>query len=372
MNFNQKYIDICEKHKAVSSNVAILTNNIYSSYYYGHLSLEEQTNSTDKTIYRIASISKVIVAMGMMMLIEKKLANLEDDISIHLGYQVRNPNFIDTPITIKMLMLQTSSISDGPEVGLSGYNAINRQKDFVKLIDVLSPTGSHYTPETFLKVEPGTKFSYSNFGCGILACLIEKISGVYFTDYIERVLFKPLNLDASFKITNIFKKELIASSYQYVENHPTLVLSRAIGIERMFPRYELGSNFRGPAGGLYTSMLDLAKIMSIFINDGTYDNKRFLKKKTINDMYKIHWQGQGTELYRAKGLQLIVLDGFTKIPLRGHFGNAYGIRSFMLFSKEAKKGICFITSGAIYHITNKGMSSFQEDMIKLFVDTYQL
>lgn len=370
--FFKKFNQICEKYQVISSNIVIVNEKKVDSYCYGNLSWEENVPTPKNAIYRIASISKIIVAMAMMMLVEKGKANLNDDISQYLGFTIRNPNFINVPITIKMLMLHTSSITDGPEEGGLGYNGVNVIKQFIRLEELLIPGGTLYTPETFTDFEPGTHFQYSNFGSGILACIVEKISGEYFTDFIEKRLFIPLNIDASFRVENIKSKDIIASSYQIHNNDFVLALSKELALERMFPCYELGHNFRGPAGGLFISMPDLAKIMMILMNNGKYNNHHFLKEETVNLMYQVHWQKDSDKLYQAKGLQMIILKGFTNKPLRGHFGNAYGVRSFMLFSKEEKKGACFISSGGKYDMALSGMTFLQEDVLKLFIEFYQL
>ena len=68
--------------------------------------------TTDKTIYRIASISKVVVGMGIMKLVEEGLLDINADIQDVLGFPIRNPKFPDTYYR-KMLLIHTSSITDG-------------------------------------------------------------------------------------------------------------------------------------------------------------------------------------------------------------------------------------------------------------------
>lgn len=67
---------------------------------------------TDDTRFRIASISKLVTSIGLLHLYERKFFNLDEDISLRLGYQFRNPNFPNVPITYRMLLTHTSSLQD--------------------------------------------------------------------------------------------------------------------------------------------------------------------------------------------------------------------------------------------------------------------
>src|SRR3712207_3637826 len=61
---------------------------------------------------RVASGSKLIVALGVMRLVEQKRLDLDEDVSSYLGWRLRNPAFPETPITLRMLLSHTSSVKD--------------------------------------------------------------------------------------------------------------------------------------------------------------------------------------------------------------------------------------------------------------------
>ncbi len=333
---------------------------IIDTYCYGKRSIEDNTLTTPDTIYRIASVSKVIVSIAALMLYDEGKLDIYDDISKYLGFKVRNPHFPNDVITTEMLMTQTSSINDGQDEKV-GYDGVNGPRFFVDLERLLTdPTYEYYTDKTYLPYHPGAMFCYSNFGCGILACIIEKVSGMYFTDFVKERLFKPLNLDAGFRIDDIKKMNLVASLYQ--EDDLKLLRSAKIFQEVVFPRYPLGNNFRGPAGGLFISAMDLAKIMQMLMNKGTYDSKVYLKSKTVEDMEKIHWKTLHPDgIYKQKGLQLLILDDYGP-TLYGHTGCAYGLRSYMLFDDHY--GYIFLCNGAKYNMIRDGFAKVQEDFLK--------
>lgn len=365
--FQEKVRKFLDNYNIVGSNIIVANkNDIIASLTYGYESIEKNKETSLNTIYRIASISKVIVAIGVMKLVEAGKIDLKADISRYLGFQLRNPHFPSDIITTEMIMTQSSSISDYGE-GMSGYDAVNQFDDEVLLGDLLAnPKSKYYTEKTFINHKPGTYWRYSNLGCGILACLIEKVSGRYFTDYIKEELLYPLDIQSGFRLEDIKNIDNLAGHYLYEDGKFILYRDYEKFKKVQCLRYSLGNNFRGVAGGLYISILDLCKIMQMLMNNGIYKNVRILKEETVKEMKKIHWDGQTEDpTYYKKGLQMIILDQFTKKPLMGHFGNAYGLRSFMLFNEDI--GYIFLCNGANFLTDEEHMTRLQKELIEFLV-----
>ncbi len=369
MSYNKEFEKIINKYKYMGIATLINDSNTLYTSFNGFSDIKTSQKINENTIFRIASISKVVVALGIMKLYEEKKIDITEDISKYLGYSVRNPYFPNNKITIEMLMTQTSSISDG-EDSVKGYDGVNGPKFEVKLQDLLTNKEyEYYLDRTFRNVLPGSHFEYSNFGCGILACIIEKVSGMYFSDYIREKILLPLNIDASFRISDIVDKNNIASLYDYNSLNNEFVMNRDLNLflEYEYPKYSLGDNFRMPAGGLFISILGLNKIMTMLMNYGIYENVRLFEPSTIEYMKEIHWEGISDDpQYKKKGLQLLILDGYGE-TLYGHFGNAYGLRSFMLFGKT--RGYIFLCNGAHFtDIVSKGITDIQEDSLLFMVN----
>lgn len=338
---------------------------------YGKKDLELEDAISSDTIYRIASVSKVIVAIGVMTLVEKGILDIYQDISKYLGYEVRNPKHPDKKITLEQIMTQTSSITDGFDDPDYGYDAVNVTSIDVPLKELLTnPNYKYYNPRTYLDAAPGEEWRYSNFGCGILACIIESVTGKYFTDYIKEVLLDPLEIDGGFRIEQVVKKENVASLYCY-ENEEFRLSRNLKQFERiMFPKYELGNNFRGPAGGLFISPKDLSKIMLMLMNKGTYNGKQILKEETVKDMESVHWSGYSYDPeYKAKGLQLNLMSNYSKQTLKGHFGNAYGLRSYMLYNND--NGYIFMCSGGNYVLDQDHMVPLQKEVLFYLINKFE-
>ena len=373
-DFNKTFIDICNEAKVFGANIVVCnSNDILEKCSYGYSNIETKSESNENTIYRIASISKTVLAIGLMQLVEKNLVNLDDDISKYLGFKVRNPEYPDVPITVKMITLQTSSIQDGYDDEnpayddiIKGYNGINGTILDVSLETLLNDTTSeYYTKFTYGDYKPGTRFCYSNFGCGIMACIIEKASGTWYVEYMEENVFKPLGLDASYKSSRIQNKDRIADMYALYQSG-LRTYKKENFINSKLPIFPLGNNYRGPAGGLFISMIDLSKIMRMFLNLGEFNGVRILKKETVEQMYQSEWIGSPyNDDYRGKSIQMRIIDSINNFTLKGHTGGAYGVRSYMFFSIKHNIGACFITNG----INDVKVSAIRE---KLFQDTQDL
>lgn len=357
---NKNRLDEIAKQNSAIGICALVADKkeIKDIYCYGKRSVENSLEITPNTIFRIASVSKIVVALAALMLYDEGKLNIYDDISKYLGYSVRNPHFPNDIITTEMLMTQTSSINDGEDKKL-GYDGVNGEHYYVSLERLLTdPTYEYYLDRTFLKARPGSTFCYSNFGCGILACIVEKVSGKHFTDFIKEKLIDKMNLDASFRASEINKKELIANLYR---NDLTLSITGERFVETTYPKHSLGDNFRGPAGGLFISPVDLTKIMQMLMNNGTYEGIVYLSEKTVLDMKAIHWKTLCPDgMYKQKGLQLMITDDY-KTRLHGHLGNAYGLRSYMLFTDEI--GYIFMCNGAKFKLIKDDISTLQEDFL---------
>ena len=367
-----KYNDFIKQFKMVGSNVLFLRNDMYlENQFNGYAHIEKNKKTTCDTIYRIASISKIIVAVGVLKLYEKGLVNLDEDISKYLGFKVRNPLFPDKKITIRMVMTQTSSIIDDGtfEDGIyKGYDGANSTDDYIMLEELLTP-GSKRFYKGYSEYEPGTNFIYSNLGCGVLACIIERITNEYFPEYIKKELLHPLNIKSGFRLEDIEDIDNLAGHYNYDINNDKFILYRDEESFRKVQclKYPIGQNFRGVAGGLYITAYNLSKIMSMLMNKGKYENIRILEEKTVNEMEQVWWSGTPTDpTYRKKGLQMIIMDQFTKDPLKGHFGNAYGLRSFMLYNNQG--GIIFLCNGANFITDEEHMTTLQEKLIRFLVE----
>lgn len=374
MNYNEKFNNfINESFNLVGATSLIYTKDgLLNEAYYGYQDKENAIKTNKDTIYKVASISKVITAIGIMKLVEDGILDIKEDVSKYLGFNFRNPYFKDDVITLEMIMTQTSSLCDCGD-GEKGYYGTMSGFIDIPLIDILYDNGNkYYCSGVWSKNKPGTVWDYCNLGCGILACIIEKVTNKIFDDYIKEVLLLPLGIKSGFRVDDIFDIDSLAVHYQYDEEKDLFYIYRNVElfIKNQSNLFSYGNNYTGIAGGLYINPQNLGKIMMMLMNNGVYKDVRILKEETVLNMKKIHWSGESWDnAYTKKGLQMVILDKYEE-PLMGHFGNAYGLRAFMLFNDEY--GYIFTSNGGNYLGEEEHLTILLDKVIKFMIENKEV
>ncbi len=352
---DKKLLAAMEKYNIVGLSAAVVRDDkIIWSGGYGWADLSTSRPVTSETIFRNASISKMITGTALMQLYEQKKFQLDEDISKSLGYQVRNVKYPNSPITFRQLLTHTSSIVDRG----SYDKLIEETPELLKEIDIkeiLTPEGSYYNKSTFAEYEPGKGFSYSNFGTVISASLVESISHLTFAEYCRKNIFIPLNMDASFQVSDIKNWQKIGVLYRSKEKstvfYPTKDNYSGVKPVSDIRTAPLGSALGdSPAGGVRMNILDLSKFMMAHMNGGTYNKKSILKSDTADLMHSMQWFGNSMAgLYKQKGLYFHITDNL--VPgqrLIGHSAEAYGLIGDAYYDSDTKYGVVFLMNGGNY------------------------
>lgn len=350
---DNQLLAVMAEYRVVGLSAAVYRDNkLIWSGGYGWADLNTGRTVTPATLFRVASLSKLVTATALMQLYEQGKFGLDDDIGSYLGYQVRNPYHPTVKITFRQLLNHTSSIVDS-----GAYDAIVESDpallQALDIKDLLVPGGRYYNPATFAPQAPGTCFNYSNFGTGIAGSLVEKISGLPFDEYCRTFLFKPLGMDASFEPADINNWQSIATLYrpdgQFTHFRPTKDVYTGSKPAPAAVAAPLGSALgRSPAGGLRTSATDFAKFMQAHMNGGAYNRIRILKADTADLMHSLQWSGYSMDgFYKQKGLNFHITDDL--VPGRrliGHSGEAYGLSGDAYYDPDSKLGFVFLMNGA--------------------------
>lgn len=332
------------------------------------------------TMYRIASISKLVTTLGALKLVEQGRLSLDKDIGDYLGYRVRNPHFPDVPITVRMLMTHTSSLRDDAGYYWQSKNALR---------DVLVPGGPLYGEGAMWakNAKPGAYFQYANLPWGVLATVMERASGERFDRLMRRLILDPMNLRGGFHPADFSADDLKNTATLYRKRKevdgkeiwepegPWLPqvddYSKDAPVQRADASYEIGTNGTAfsPQGGLRISAADLGQIMLMLMNKGRHNGKLILKPSTVDLMLTTQWRhdgkgGNGSSGYGdhqdqfnawalgtqifvdksgpARGDRLVEGGGF---KAHGHFGDAWGLTSAFVFDRSKKNGMIFFVGG---------------------------
>jgi CubicO group peptidase (beta-lactamase class C family) len=300
----------------------IKNNQVIWKKGFGKANVAENKNVDTETVFMIASVSKTVTSVVLMTLFDQGKFKLDDDINKYLPFKVVNPNFPDTPITIRMLMTHTSSIQD------VSYNAIgdnityrtgidHPQSLATFMKDCLSPDGKYYNASTlFTDKKPGTTTKYSNVGSALCGYLAEVISGQNFHDYSKKVL-SPLG----FKNSAWAMKDVNLSNSAIPYEDDNSVIGHYSFVDY-------------PNGGFRTNVEDFSKYMLMLMNGGTWNGVKILEKSTVTEMYKAQALGSG-----GYGLKFVVSNGGDEI---GHSGGEKGVTAEMYFYPQTGIGV-FVT-----------------------------
>ena len=233
---------------------------------YGYKNLQLQTPVDDSTYFHIGSISKTFVATSIMQLWQAGMINLDNDINNYLpaGFSVRNPNHPDDSITVKMLMVMTSSIRTNWDkidpLVICGDPQI--ELDYF-LINYFTPGGAYYSPSNFYNYALGSAWNYTNEGIGLLALIVENLTGKSFAGYCSDSIFIPLSMNSSHWFLIEIDTSLIATPYA----GSTPVCHQSL------PNY--------PTGFLRTTKSDMLKYLQAYLNYGVLNNHRILDSSTV-------------------------------------------------------------------------------------------
>lgn len=386
------------QHDLVGSSLVIFDKEkILAEAYYGKSDYHRRITTNSRTIYRVASISKMITAIAMMQLIEQKVCHLDTDISQLLGFPVQNPYFPENRITIRMLLSHTSSIADSKGYSDFMSSTIN-DNPIPNLCELLDKQGSYYTDLTFSPNQPGTYFQYSNLNYVIVATIIEKITHERFDQYCRKKIFNTLNLKASFNPQSIKNINNIAVLYRKKGNQWSPQTDNFYGKKPNLHNlngYIAGTNAGrlGPQGALRSSAKDIAKIIISLNTFPKKQSKILLQKSTIDTMFSSQWYENASNgnnyngLFRSWGLGIHRLTGFTNADIAlpksrlmlGHCGDAYGLISTAYYDPDRKIGFVFVTNGVgkdLHRNTNSAFYSVEQDVFNaienIFLSSHKL
>ncbi len=322
MSVEEQLVEVMENHSAVGLAVAAVKDGkIVYSKALGYKDLENKEAMKEDDILRIASISKTFVGTGIMQLVEGGKLSLDADVSELLGFKVRNPHFPDIPITVRMLLSHTSSMSDA-----HGYFSMDDLND-----------------NAWNNYEPGSKYQYCNLGFNTLGAIIEKVSGERFDKYIYNNILKPIGVYAHHNVMELDSTKFM-KIYKY--NGGAFNCSKDAYASPNLENYRMGYSTPvfSPTGGLKISAKDLARVMIMHMNYGTIDGVKILDKASCelmqSELTPTNYPGE------SYGFSMISSNDLIQgVRVVGHDGLALGAYTAMYWDRKSNFGVVVMTNG---------------------------
>jgi CubicO group peptidase (beta-lactamase class C family) len=360
----QQFVD----EQQIAGVVAVIgtTKGIVLMEALGKPRLDAKDATPKDALFRIASMTKPITAVGIMILADEGKLTVNDPVEKHLpefrGQMLvaeRTPDQLTLkrpkrPITLHDLLTHTSGLPNYP-AGLSDlYRKRNRTLAESTLVMSQRP----------LEFEPGSRWSYCNSGIDVLGRVIEVVSGKSFEDFLAQRVFEPLGMkDTTFRPS---KKQLrrLAGLYRRKDEKLVLAPDTLIGRPEEI-RHPI------PAGGLYSTGADQAKFYRMMLNNGTLDGKGILSETAVSQLIRVQ-TGElkcGFTPGMSHGLGFAVVrkpEGVTTMLSPGSFGHggAFGTQSWA----DPKRGVFFILLIQRSDLPNSDASKMRAELQRLAVE----
>lgn len=248
----------------------------------GYSDVKAKTPLKADAVFWIASMSKPITAVGLMMLVDEGKVKLDDPVEKYLPElkdlwvaAEKDPEHVllkrpKQPVTVRLLLTHTS--------GMPFKSAMEDPLDRLTLRDAVRSYGM--TP---LQSEPGTRYAYSNAGINTAGRIIEVVSKMSYEEFMDQRLFEPLGMkDTTFwpnesQVARLAKAYKVAADKKGLEETKIGQLTYPLSDRKRQPM---------PAGGLFSTAADVGKFCRMMLNGGTLDGKRYLSEEAVKEMVK--------------------------------------------------------------------------------------
>jgi CubicO group peptidase (beta-lactamase class C family) len=309
----------------------------------GFRDLEARTSMRPDTVFRIASMTKVATAVGVMMLAEQGKLAVGDPVEKHLpefrGLKMvskRDGNTLTLadpprPITIKDLLTHTSGMRCQAPAGFADLGAKKNR--------TLAEAVVAYSQQP-LDGPPGVVWKYCGTAFDTLGRVIEVAGGRPYEEFLAQRLFRPLGMkDTTFRpgraqfarLATVYKKEGEAAGAGVVRSENQ---GPGPGDEIRYP---------SPGGGLYSTASDYVRLMQMLVDGGKAAARRLLKPETVAEMTRVHFTskervGFTPGLGMGLGVQVVMTPtDVTEMLGAGSFGHggAHGTQAWADPKNEA-------------------------------------
>ena len=290
---------------------------------FGYMNKEKGVKADDDSVFEWGSVTKLTVWISVMQLWEQGKINIEEDIRTYLPEDFLKNLRYDKPITMLDLMNHQSGFDEA-----TLYMRSN--KTIEEILKEQQPIQSF---------EPGTVTAYSNYGTGLAALIVERISGQRFVDYAHEHIFQPLGMDKTAILTDLSDNSYVQKKRQEAKGYDIQgkVLSKDSYIVGLYP-----------IGAATGTLKDLQKFAQALLARKTL----FERPETWSTLYSpsLTYPETGT----ARNAHGFWANEYGTTVL-GHGGNTSGFSSFLLLDLKNGIGQVIMTNQGLEEIYNDGM-----------------
>lgn len=366
------------------SAVALRDGEVVYSGHFGRRYIHPTQRAQDlpvneRTLFRVASISKLVASVAVMRLVDQGRLDLDADVSEVLGWPLRHPQFPHAPISLRLLMTHRSGLTDAAGYAWGTDTALR---------EVLAPGGRLFRDAAAWQRDraPGTWFRYVNLNWGVIGTVMERAAGERFDHLMRRLLLQPLGLRGGFQpagttadlaaqfppevaddIATLYRKRRTQGEREIwepegpwvpqVDERQPWPTGRSTGLEGYVPGTN-GTLF-SPQGGLRISTADLGTLMQMLMNGGTHRGQTLLSAHALAELSREQWRSDpqrpngdtqddgmrswalGPQRFTdasgpGRGDRMVEGGGLTGW---GHLGDAYGLLGAFVLDPVRRNGM---------------------------------
>jgi CubicO group peptidase (beta-lactamase class C family) len=281
---------------------------------YGFADTAQQKPVTLDTRFRIASITKTFTATAILKLRDEGKLQLDDPVQQYVPWF--SQRYLDAPLpTIRNLLTHTSGLP--------------RDATSAMWTDAKGVPTDEYLAETKLREltqPPNHKFAYSNLGYSLLGNIIEAITGISWSDYVQQNILDPLGMNATYPIPKSEDSDLATGYTPYNE---TYVRSTA-------PFMDMGGF--APSANFASNINDLVRYARFHLSKGYTP---VLSGHTLRDMHRVHWLYENWQGGYGLGVSLFRVNDWT---ISGHSGGYPGYLTDFRLCRDHNFGAIILTN----------------------------
>ncbi len=291
-------------------------------------SLADRKPCDERTLFRVASLTKMVTACAVLILCDQGAFALDDEARFLLPGE---PEAIQG-VTVRHLLSHTSGLRDMPAM-----DAALAKGD---------PFGTVLTSPGVIAARPGETFAYCNFGFGLLGCIIERATGKPVSEAIRDLVLTPLEMAGTLDASGLDKQRIMPIT-RVLSRHPALdVTVTPLGsIPLTAPDPE--RHFGHTAGALYTDAASLSHLLTMIAQGGIWNGRPVLRESTVRAMTSVQATYGRLSPTLSYGLGLVIIRDprLSGEPLIGHQGFAYGCADGAFLEQDTGRQVVFLNGG---------------------------
>lgn len=314
---------------------------------YGHAGGQD---ITENTRFHIASLSKGFTALAVMQLVEAGLVDLDAPVKQYIPEFTTADETSAARITVRQLLNQTSGLADAgfPELRLPQPTTPEERVSSLATAEPVAP--------------PGSEFHYFNPNYGVLARLVEVVSGQTFSSYLDERVFAPLGMLRSVNVNS--SVELPGLAVDVTQGH-LLVFGAPVAADEQ-------DGYLGGSGGVISTAADLGNYLVMQLNGGLFGGETVVSADGLEQLqtpppvstYAMGWlesETDGERVLEHNGILSTFYSEAVLLPASGYgFVLLYDVHSVgqeMLAFPHFKEGILAILAGRQPGTSNFGAGS---------------